>query len=372
TVIESIEIQIGRTGKATPVANLRPIGVGGVLVSRATLHNEDEIARKDIREGDTVVVQRAGDVIPQVAGVILEKRPPGSVPYAFPPLCPVCGSRLAREEGEAGTYCTGGLVCEAQAKERLRHFASKGAFDIEGLGEKNIELFFDRGLVRTPPDIFTLEARDAAAAEPLASWKGWKEKSARNLVDAIEKARTVTLDRFIYALGIPQVGDATARLLARRYLTLAGWIDAMKSAIDPESEARRQLLSIEGVGESVADDLVAFFSEPHNREVLDRLTTPREGQDPPVRVLDFEPPAAASPIAGKTVVFTGTLETMSRSEAKARAEKLGANVSGSVSRKTDFVVAGADAGSKEKQARELGVAILSEREWLSLVEKNIQ
>jgi DNA ligase (NAD+) len=382
TVIESIEIQIGRTGKATPVANLRPVGVGGVLVSRATLHNEDEIARKDIRVGDTVVVQRAGDVIPQVAGVVLEKRPPGSSPYVFPALCPVCGSRLAREEGEAGTYCTGGLVCEAQSKERLRHFVAKDAFDIEGLGDRNIELFYDKGLIRTPPDIFTLESRDAHSAEPLATWKGWKEKSARNLFDAIDKARTVPLDRFIHALGIPQVGEATARLLARRYPTLSGWRAAMEAAVDPESDARHQLLSIEGVGRSVADDLVAFFAEPHNQAVLDRLTAPGEGGEPPVRVLDFEPPAAASPIAGKTVVFTGTLETMSRSEAKARAEKLGANVSGSVSRKTDYVVVGADAGSKEKQARELGVAILSEGEWLALAggggtpagadEKNIQ
>jgi DNA ligase (NAD+) len=366
TVVEKIEIQIGRTGKATPVAHLRPIGVGGVLVSRATLHNEDEIARKDIREGDTVVVQRAGDVIPQVAGVILEKRPRESAPYVFPTQCPVCGSRLAREAGEAGTYCTGGLVCEAQARERLRHFAARDAFDIEGLGEKNVELFFDRGLVRTPPDIFTLEARDRESAEPLATWKGWKEKSARNLFDAIGKARAVSLDRFILALGIPQVGQATARLLARRYLTLAGWRQAMEDALDPASEARQQLLSIEGVGESVAGDLLAFFAEPHNQEVLDRLAGSRDGLEPLVAVADFEPPAAAGPIAGKTVVFTGTLAAMSRGEAKALAEKLGANVSGSVSRKTDFVVVGADAGSKEKQARALGVAVLTEGEWLAL------
>jgi DNA ligase (NAD+) len=368
TVVESIEVQIGRTGKATPVANLRPVGVGGVLVSRATLHNEDEIARKDVRVGDTVIVQRAGDVIPQVAGVVPGKRPADSVPYAFPAACPVCGSRLAREEGEAGTYCTGGLVCPAQAKERLRHFVSRGAFDIEGMGEKNIELFFGKGLVRSPPDLFTLEARDRASAEPLATWKGWKEKSARNLFDGIRKARTVGLDRFVNALGIPQVGEATARLLARRYLTYRRWREEMEAAVDPGSEARRQLLSIEGIGAGVADDIVAFFSEPHNREVLDRLAGPAgAGEAPPVEVLDFEPPAAASPVAGKTVVFTGTLEAMSRSEAKARAEKLGANVAGSVSRKTDYVVAGADAGSKERQARELGVRVLTEREWLALI-----
>ncbi len=366
TVIEKIEIQIGRTGKATPVANLSPISVGGVLVSRATLHNEDEIARKDIREGDTVIVQRAGDVIPQVAGVVLEKRPSESSPFAFPAHCPVCGSMLAREEGEAGTYCTGGLVCEAQAKERLKHFVARDAFDIEGLGEKNIELFFDRGLIRTPPEIFTFEDRDRLSDQPLATWKGWKEKSARNLFDSINKARTVSLARFIYALGIPQVGEATARLLARRYLTAARWRQGMEDASVPGSEERQHLLSIEGVGESMAGDLAAFFAEPHNQQVLDRLTGSRDGGEPLVSVVDFEPPAAVSPIAGKTVVFTGTLEMMSRSEAKARAEKLGAHVSGSVSKKTDYVVVGADAGSKEKNARELGVAILTEKAWLEL------
>jgi DNA ligase (NAD+) len=367
TVVESIEVQIGRTGRATPVANLAPINVGGVVVSRATLHNEDEIARKDIRVGDTVVVQRAGDVIPQVAEVVPERRPADSAPWPFPTRCPVCGSHLAREEGAADTYCTGGLVCPAQAKERLRHFASRAAFDIEGLGEKNVELFFDRGAIRTPPDIFTFEARDRESAEPLASWKGWKEKSAGNLFDAIRRARTVPLDRFVYALGIPQVGEATARLLARRYLSLERWREAMEAAVDPETEARRQLLSIEGVGESVAGDIAAFFAEPHNREVLDRLTRSSGGGEPLLSVLDFEPPAAASPIAGKTVVFTGTLEAMSRAEAKALAEKLGANVSGSVSKRTDFVVVGADAGSKERNARELGVAVLTERQWLDLV-----
>ncbi len=367
TVIDKIEIQIGRTGRATPVANLKPISVGGVLVSRATLHNEDEIARKDIREGDTVVVQRAGDVIPQVTGVILEKRPADSSLYAFPAQCPVCGSMLAREEGEAGTYCTGGLVCEAQAKERLKHFVSRDAFDIEGLGEKNIELFFDKGLIRTPPDIFTFEDRDRLSDQPLASWKGWKDKSASNLFDSISRARTISLDRFIYALGIPQVGEATARLLARRYLSLERWRLGMEAAALPGSDERQHLLSIEGVGESMAGDLAAFFTEPHNREVLDRLTGSRDGAAPQVSVIDFEPPAAVSPVAGKTVVFTGTLEKMSRSEAKARAEKLGANVSGSVSKKTDYVVAGADAGSKEKVARELGVAILTEKEWLELI-----
>jgi DNA ligase (NAD+) len=369
TVISRIVVQIGRTGKATPVAHLVPVNVGGVLVSRATLHNEDEIRRKDIREGDTVVIQRAGDVIPQVAGVVLERRPAGSVPFRFPSECPECGSRLVREPGEAGTYCTGGLVCAAQARERLRHFVSRGALDIEGMGDKNIELFYDKGLVRTPADIFTLELRDGREAPPLATWTGWGEISAHKLFEAIRRASVVPLDRFILALGIRQVGEATARLLARRYLSLVRWRAAMEAAADPASEAHHELLSIEGIGESVADDLVAFFREPHNLALLDRLTLPSGGEPPLLSVGDFQPPAAAGAVAGKTVVFTGTLETMSRSEAKARAEAMGANVAGSVSGKTDYVVVGADAGSKEKKARELGLTVLSEAGWLALIDR---
>ena len=261
TVVEDIQCQVGRTGKITPVAHLKPITIGGVMVKRATLHNADEIARKDIRVGDTVVVQRAGDVIPQVVEVIADQRPTGSRPYRFPATCPVCDSRLVREAGEAGTYCSGGLVCGAQVVERLKHFVSRGAFDIEGLGEKNIELFYGKGLIRTPADIFTLEARDGQVLAPLREWEGWGEKSARNLFDAIRAARTIVLDRFIYALGIPQVGEATARLLAKHYLALAHWRESMRAAQDRGSEAHAELLTINGIGGGMAEDILGFFAE---------------------------------------------------------------------------------------------------------------
>jgi DNA ligase (NAD+) len=369
TVIRNITVQIGRLGRATPVADLAPVTVGGVLVSRATLHNRDEIERKDIRVGDTVLVQRAGDVIPQVVEVMKDRRPVDSAPFPFPTRCPVCGSTLAREEDAAETYCTGGLFCPAQAKERLLHFVSRNAFDIEGLGEKNIELLYEKGLIRTPVDIFTLEERDRCGDQPLSTWKGWGDTSARNLFDAIRRARSVSLDRFVFALGIRQVGEATARLLSRRYLTLGNWFQCMEAAADPDSEARKDLLSINGIGESTAEDILSFFREPQNREVLDKLCGPRGDDESLVTVRDFELSNTASPVSGKTVVFTGTLETMSRSEAKAGAERLGANVASSVSRKTDFVVAGPGAGSKEKDARKLGLTVLSERQWLELIGK---
>jgi DNA ligase (NAD+) len=368
TVIRSIVVQIGRLGRATPVANLAPINVGGVLVSRATLHNRDEIERKDIREDDTVIIQRAGDVIPQVVAVVKDRRPAHSRPYPFPAHCPVCGSTLAREEDAAETYCTGGLFCQAQAKERLLHFVSRNAFDIDGLGEKNIRLFYEKGLIRTPVDIFTLEERDRRSDQPLSSWKGWGDTSARNLFDAIRRARTISLDRFIYALGIRQVGEATARLLARHYLTRKNWCQSMEAAVDPESAARENLLSINGIGESMAEDIVSFFAEPRNQELLNKLYDPRDGE-PLVTIRDFEPSNMASPVSGKTVVFTGRMESMSRSEAKAHAERSGANVASSVSKKTDYVVTGPGAGSKEKEARKLGLTILSEREWLDLIGK---
>jgi DNA ligase (NAD+) len=369
TVIRNIVVQIGRLGRATPVANLAPITVGGVLVSRATLHNQDEMERKDIREDDTVILQRAGDVIPQVVAVVKDRRPAHSRPYLFPTHCPVCGSTLAREEDAAETYCTGGLYCKAQAKERLLHFVSRNAFDIEGLGEKNIRLFYEKELIRTPVDIFTLEERDRHSDQPLSTWKGWGDTSARNLFDAINRARTISLDRFIHALGIRQVGEATARLLARHYLTRANWRLSMEAAVDPDSEARKDLLSINGIGESMAEDIASFFRERQNQEILDKLCGPRENSESPVTVRDFEPMTMASPVSGKTVVFTGSMETMSRSEAKARAERMGANVASSVSKKTDYVVAGPGAGSKEKEARKLGLTILSEREWLDLIGK---
>ncbi len=367
SIVEAIQCQVGRTGKITPVAHLKPINVGGVIVQRATLHNADEILRKDIRIGDTVVVQRAGDVIPQVVMAVKEMRPDGAAPYEFPSRCPVCGSLLVREDGEADTSCTGGLICSAQAVERLKHFVSRDAFDIEGLGEKNIELFYNKGLIKTPVDIFTLEERDGLEHSPLSQWDGWGEISARKLFDAIERARTISLERFIYALGVRQVGQATARLLARRYLTLEEWRRSLEAAEDRTSEAYSDLLSINGIGESIIDDILAFMAEPHNREILDKLTHGGAGRGPLVTVATFESPQSISPVAGKTIVFTGALETMSRNEAKTQAEALGANVAGSVSKKTDYVVAGPGAGSKEKKAKELGVAILTESQWLEMV-----
>jgi len=355
TVLKAIEIQVGRTGALTPVARLEPITVGGVVVSNATLHNEDEIARKDVRIGDTVIVQRAGDVIPQVVEVVLGKRPKKSVAYVFPTVCPVCQSQAVREPGEVVRRCTGGLICAAQAVERLKHFVSRDAFDIEGMGVKHIVAFWKDGLVKSPADIFRLKVSDIDKRE------GWGEKSARNLIESIADRRTITLDRFIYALGIRLVGQATAKLLARNYATLDTLLAAMAAAADPESAARTELLSIDGIGPGVAAEIVGFFTEPHNREILEDLA----------QTLNIEPAPApsdtGSPVAGKTVVFTGTLETVTRSEAKARAETLGAKVAGSVSKKTDYVVIGADAGSKARKAADLGVTILSETEWLALI-----
>jgi DNA ligase (NAD+) len=367
TIIEAIQCQVGRTGRITPVAHLKPISVGGVLVRRATLHNAEEIARKDIRVNDTVVVQRAGDVIPQVVAVVKKRRPSSSEPYQLPSECPVCGSLLMREEGNADTYCTGGLICSAQVVERLKHFVSRDAFDIEGLGEKNIEMFTSKGLIKTPVDIFTLEARAGSEFRALHEWEGWGETSARKLFDAIQHARTIPLDRFIYALGIHQIGQATARLLARHYLTLDHWRQSLEAAQDRQSDAYAELLSINGIGRSMVDDLLGFIAEPHNKEILDEFAAAEAGRMPLAAVTDFEPPPSVSPVAGKTVVFTGKLEKMSRSEAKARAEALGANVAGSVSKKTDYVVVGPDAGSKEKKARELGLNVLTEEQWLALI-----
>jgi DNA ligase (NAD+) len=355
TVLRDISIQVGRRGSLTPVAMLEPITVGGVVVQRATLHNEDEIQRKDVRIGDTVVVQRAGDVIPQIVSVVLERRPPEAQPYRFPDHCPICGSLAVREPGQVARRCTGGLICAAQAVERLRHFVSRDCFDVEGLGEKHIVSFWQDGLIRQPGDIFRLDP------EMIAKREGWGEVSARKLVAAIDERRRIALDRFINALGIPQVGQATARLLARHYRSLAVWRREMEAAQDPDGEARAGLVDIHGIGEDMAADIIGFFAEPHNRAVLDDLALE-------VTVLDHEGPAqrAASPFAGKTIVFTGALQSMSRAEAKARAEALGANVTSSVSAKTDYVVIGADPGSKATKAAGLGVKLLDEAEWLSL------
>ena len=359
TVLKKISIQVGRTGKLTPVAVLGPVAVGGVTVSRASLHNQDEIERKDIREGDHVIVQRAGDVIPQVVRVIAEKRPAKSHAYAFPETCPECGSIAVREDGEVARRCTGGLVCPAQAVERLRHFVSRDAFDIEGFGEKQIKAFWVDGLVRSPADIFTLEARDKSAEPPLAEREGWGELSARNLFAAITARRTVALERLIFALGIRHIGQTTARLLARRYGNFTALQDVLSAAVDRDGEAYAELVDIDGIGAAAAQALIDFIAEEHNSKVLSNL-------DLELEIAPFEAPAATSPVSGKTVVFTGTLTQMSRAEAKARAEALDAKVSGSVSKKTDFVVAGEEAGSKLKKAIELGVSVLSEQEWLDL------
>ena len=357
TIVRRIRVQVGRMGTLTPVALLEPVTVGGVVVSRATLHNEDEIARKDIREGDHVIIQRAGDVIPQVVAVVPAKRPADSAPFIFPDRCPECGSHAVREAGEVARRCSGGLICPAQALERLGHFVSRDAFDIEGLGAKHIEAFRRDGLIERPGDIFRLQSR----ADALRTREGWGERSVANLLAAIEARRCVPLDRFIYALGIRQVGQATAKRLARHYRTFEAWRDAMAGAAAGEEDALAELTAIESIGPSVAADLALFFAEPHNVEALADLA----GE---VTVAAMAPVVmAASPIAGKTVVFTGTLESMTRSEAKARAEALGAQVAGSVSRKTDYVVVGADAGSKATKAQALGVAVLSEPDWLSLI-----
>jgi DNA ligase (NAD+) len=367
TQLLEIRTNVGRTGAITPYAVLEPVTVGGVVVSRATLHNEDEIARKDFRAGDWVVIQRAGDVIPQVVEVVREKRAEGLEPWVPSDVCPECGSLAVKPEGEAIRRCTGGLQCHAQIVERLIHFASRDAFDIEGLGEKNVEFLYKTDRVKSPADIFTLAERETRPQLlPLKNQMGWGEKSVAKLFDAIEARRRIGLDRFIYALGIRQVGQATARLLALNYHTLINWRAAMEEvaadqAAEEKGPAWQHLISIDQIGPSVAEDIAAFFAEPHNLKVLDDLQAQ-------LSVLDFVSNVAAdSPVAGKTVVFTGTLVGMSRDEAKARAQSLGAKVAGSVSAKTDYVVAGAEAGSKLKKAEELGLTILTEEEWLGLI-----
>lgn len=368
TELLDIEIQVGRTGALTPVAKLNPVTVGGVVVSNATLHNEDEIARKDIRIGDWVSIQRAGDVIPQVLGPIEEKRSPDSKPFEFPSQCPVCGSEAIREvdekSGEADVVkrCSGGLICPAQIQERLKHFVSRNAFDIEGLGAKQIELFFNDGLIAQPADIFTLQAKNADLDTPLEEQKGFGKKSIDNLFAAIDERRTIGLDRFLYALGIRHVGQGTARDLAKQFSTFEAFRNAVEAAVDggPESEAHAELENIEGIGPTVVKAMVGFMSEAHNTEALDALL-----DHVVVEPFVFEQ-ATQSEVTGKTVVFTGTLVQMTRSEAKALAERLGAKVAGSVSKKTDYVVAGADAGSKLKKAEQLGLTILTEDDWIEL------
>ena len=361
TILEAIDIQVGRTGALTPVARLRPVTVGGVVVSNATLHNEDEIARKDVRVGDTVVVQRAGDVIPQVVSVVLDKRPANAAAYVFPSLCPVCGSHALREEKETGKTdairrCTGGLICEAQRRERLTHFVSRLAFDIEGLGDKIIDEFHDEGLITLPQDIFTLEKLLAGA---LAEREGWGHSSAANLYAAINQRRSIALDRFIYALGIRHVGETTARVLARAYGSAEKFRDSAIAAM-PDSEAWKELTSHDGIGDVVAEAISQFFAEPHNTDAVNALLLQ-------VKPLALAAVASQSPVSGQTIVFTGALERMTRDEAKAMAERLGAKVAGSVSKKTDILVAGPGAGSKLKDAEKHGVKVIDEAGWFALV-----
>ena len=385
TVLNAIDIQVGRTGALTPVARLEPVTVGGVVVVNATLHNEDYIKGignsgqpirdgRDIRVGDTVIVQRAGDVIPQILDIVPEKRPADAVAYVFPDRCPACGSHAVREEGGAVRRCTGGLVCPAQAVERLRHFVGRNMMDIEGLGEKQIEFFFNeerRALqIRSPADIFTLKARQEAlpdtlegSLERLEKVEGFGETSVRKLYQAIDDRRRPALSRFLHALGIRHVGETNAKRLARHFSSFRALRDAAEAARMPEGKGDagnaewQEIVGVNGIGSVVAEALVEFFAEEHNRKAVDALTKEVEPQD------EEQVGAVSSPVAGKTVVFTGSLERMSRDEAKAMAERLGAKVAGSVSKKTDLVVAGPGAGSKLKQATDLGIEVIDEDAW---------
>ena len=366
TVVKAIEIQVGRTGALTPVAKLEPVTVGGVVVQNATLHNADEIERLGVRIGDTVMIQRAGDVIPQVLGVVAEKRPKSAKPYKFPSRCPcplhTAVVREATATGEEGAVarCSGEFACPFQKVEHLKHFVSRRAFDIEGLGEKQIMLFFERGWVKEPADIFTLEARNSNIR--LEEEEGFGELSVRNLFNAIRARRQIALERFIYALGMRHVGETTARALARGYGSWEAFHDACLQVARADAETRAEMDNLDQIGDTVIDSIAAYFGEKDNCEIVERLTKQ-------VRPLEAEKPASDSAVAGKTVVFTGALEKMTRDEAKAMAERLGAKVAGSVSQKTDYVVAGPGAGSKLGKAKDLGVAVLSEDEWFDLVRR---
>ena len=377
TRLSGIDIQVGRTGALSPVARLEPVTVGGVVVSNATLHNEDYIAGlgakgevirpdeegnpKDIRAGDWVQVYRAGDVIPKIADVDLSKRPDTAERYQFPHTCPECGSEAIREEGDAVRRCIGGLICPAQAVEKMKHFVSRAAFDIEGMGAKQVEQFYRDGWVKEPADIFTLRENYSSGLQQLKNREGWGEKSANNLFDAIDERRKIAFGRLIFGLGIRHVGEVVSNLLARHYGTWAAFEAAVTEAADMSGPAWEDLIGIDGVGEVLAQSLVSTMNQPAERESIDRLVAHLDVQEA------AKPQTDGSPVAGKTVVFTGTLERMTRAEAKARAEALGAKVSGSVSKKTDILVAGPGAGSKEKKAQELGIEILDEDAWLDLI-----
>ncbi len=373
TRLVAIDIQVGRTGQLTPVARLEPVGVGGVIVTNATLHNEDKIARKDVRVGDTVEVQRAGDVIPQIIGPVLDGGERGEA-FVFPDLCPACGSLAAREAGEVARRCTGGLICPAQRVERLRHFVGRRAFDIEGLGAERIELFVSEGLVTTPADIFRL----AAHRESIVAQRGFDAISVDKLLAAIDARRRIELDRFLFALGIRHMGEITARDLARAFLTYAAFSDRVSAALttraasvaaigEPEEKQRIRsamalaaVFAVGGVGPEIAASITAFFAEAHNRDLVADLIEQ-------VEVIDMVVSTRASAVTGKTVVFTGSLETMSRDEARAQADRLGARVAASVSARTDLVVAGSGAGSKAAKAVALGIEVIDEAAWTAIV-----
>ncbi len=360
TKLESITIQVGRTGTLTPVAELAPINIGGVMVKRATLHNKDEIERKDIRVGDTVVIQRAGDVIPQVVSVDAEKRPTESKPFIFPDKCPVCGSEAVKENDEAATRCIGGISCAAQAVEYLKHFASRNAFDIEGFGDRQIELFWEKEIVREPADIFLLRKKNETLNPPLQKWEGYGEKSVTKLFESIDSRRDVELNRFIYSLGIRHIGAENAKLLAKNYVSFSIFFEKAKKFSDITSPEYTDLITIDGIGEKVAGALAIFFSDEKHLAIVERLAQQ-------INIKDHEMVnATGSALFDKIIVFTGTLEKLSRSEAKAMAERLGAKVSGSISSRTDYLVAGADAGSKLKKATELGIKIISEDEFMEI------
>jgi DNA ligase (NAD+) len=371
TLLNAVDFQVGRTGAVTPVARLHPVTVGGVVVENATLHNADEIARLDVRIGDTVILQRAGDVIPQIVSVVLEERPAGAEPFVFPTHCPCpLHTPLARQvQGETAEgepifgvvrRCTGEFACPFQRVEHLKHFVSRRAFDIEGLGEKQLQAFYDDGLIREPADIFTLEARDKASLKKLKDRERAGETSVKNLFAAIEARRAIPLARFIYALGVRHIGETTAVTLARGYHSAEAFLAAMDKVADRDVEAMAELDALDQVGEAVVEAAAAYFAEDHNRRIVQDLVVQ-------LRIEDAAAPKADTAVAGKTVVFTGSLERMTRDEAKSQAESLGAKVASSVSRKTDIVVAGPGAGSKLKTAADLGVQVLTEEEWLALV-----
>lgn len=373
TTLEGIDIQVGRTGALSPVARLTPVTVGGVVVSNATLHNEDYIkgldskgqdirGGKDIRVGDLVQVYRAGDVIPKVADVDLGKRSDAAVPFVFPHTCPECGSDAVREPGDAVRRCTGGLICPAQAVEKLKHFVARGAFDIDGMGAKQVEQFYVDGWIAEPADIFTLKTRFGSGMQQLKNREGWGEKSAQALFDAIEDKRKIPLARLIFGLGIRHVGEAASNMVALHFGTWDALAQAMEDARGQTGEAWDDLIAIDGMGTVMAGSLVGAFAQQAEHASIKRLVAQLEVQDA------VRPDTSHSPVAGKTVVFTGTLEKMSRAEAKARAERLGAKVSGSVSAKTDILIAGPGAGSKAKKAAELGVKTMNEEGWLALID----